>query len=102
MTRSEPTIPLPKCGKNRNPQPLHALQLADALLRIRTVCQATGLSSATIYRKLAVGEFPAPIRLGSRCTRWKAVDIRTWIQSGGVMGGDPKRRGDFADEVSHG
>ncbi len=71
-------------GNDRNPQPLHALQLADALLRIATVTQATGLSSATIYRKLAAGAFPAPIRLGARCTRWKAADVRAWIQAQGV------------------
>ncbi|TDP63005.1 helix-turn-helix transcriptional regulator [Roseateles toxinivorans] len=71
-------------GNDRNPQSLHAVQLSDALLRIQTVAQATGLSDATIYRKLAAGEFPEPIRLGKRCTRWKAADVRTWIQSQGV------------------
>lgn len=70
-------------GQERNPQPLHAVQLADALLRITTVTQATGLSSATVYRKLAAGEFPQPVRLGSRCTRWKAADVRAWIQAQG-------------------
>lgn len=69
----------------KNPQPLHALQLADALLRIKTVAEATGLSNATIYRKLAGKEFPAPIRLGQRCTRWKAADIRAWIQAQGAQ-----------------
>lgn len=71
-------------GHDRNPQPLHAVQLADALLRIATVAQATGLSSATIYRKLAAGEFPEPVRLGARCTRWKAADVRAWIQAQGA------------------
>jgi prophage regulatory protein len=71
-------------GNDRNPQPLHAVQLADALLRIQTVGQATGLSGATIYRKLAAGQFPAPVRLGSRCTRWKAADVRAWIQAQGA------------------
>lgn len=68
-------------GNERNPQPLHAVQLADALLRIQTVVQAVGLSEPTIYRKLAVGEFPMPVRLGKRCTRWKAADVRAWIQA---------------------
>ncbi|WP_397536125.1 helix-turn-helix transcriptional regulator [Roseateles sp.] len=71
-------------GNDRNPQPLHAVQLADALLRIATVAQATGLSSATIYRKLAAGEFPEPVRLGARCTRWKSADVRAWIQAQGA------------------
>lgn len=74
-----------KSIQSTNSQPLHALQLADALLRIRTVAQAVGLSDATIYRKLAAGEFPEPVRLGSRCTRWKAEAIRAWIKAQGVI-----------------
>lgn len=70
-------------GQERNPQPLHAVQLADALLRVKTVADATGLSSATIYRKLAAGDFPKPVRMGARCTRWKAADVRAWIQAQG-------------------
>lgn len=72
-------------GQERNPKPLHAVQLADALLRVKTVADATGLSSATIYRKLAAGDFPKPVRMGARCTRWKAADVRAWIQA---QGGD--------------
>lgn len=64
-------------------QPLHALELEDALLKIQTVGQGTGMSSATIYRKVAAGEFPQPVRLGKRCTRWKAADVRAWIQAQG-------------------
>lgn len=84
MQHTDPQSDLAARCKDRHPQPLHALQLADALLRIQTVAQATGLSDATIYRKLAAGQFPAPVRLGSRCTRWKAADVRAWIQSQGV------------------
>jgi prophage regulatory protein len=69
--------------RHQDLQPLHAVQIADALLRITTVTQATGLSSATVYRKLAAGMFPEPVRLGSRCTRWKAESIREWIRAQG-------------------
>lgn len=79
MLPSDPTAR----GNDRNLQPLHALQLDDALLKIRTVGQGTGMSSATIYRKVAAGEFPQPVRLGKRCTRWKAADVRAWIQAQG-------------------
>ena len=64
-------------------QPLDAVQLSDALLRVRTVSYATGLSVASLYRKLAAKEFPEPVRLGKRCTRWKAADVRAWIQAQG-------------------
>lgn len=68
---------------SRASQSLDALQLPDALLRIEIVRQATGLGDATIYRKLKAGAFPQPVRLGSRCTRWKAADVRAWIQAQG-------------------
>lgn len=68
----------------RNSQTLDALRLPDALLRLQTVTQAIGLSAPTIYRKLAAGQFPEPVRLGARCTRWRAADIRAWIQAQGV------------------
>ena len=64
-------------------QPLHALQLADALLRMQTVVQATGLSVTTIYRKVAAGELPI-VKMGKRCTRFRAADVRAFIQAQGV------------------
>lgn len=69
---------------DRGYQPLQALQLPDALLKMQTVTQATGISSATVYRGVAAGTFPQPVRMGKRCTRWRAVDVRAWIQAQGV------------------
>lgn len=63
-------------------QTIEAAQLPDALLRLETVIQATGLSTATIYRKVASGQFPKPSRIaGSRAVRWPAASVRSWIQS---------------------
>ena len=61
----------------RPTQPLNVAQVADALLRISTVEALTGLGKSTIYAKLKAndGSFPNPIRLGMRCTRFKAGDI---------------------------
>jgi prophage regulatory protein len=85
MHHTAPTGDQAAVGGDRTAQPLHALQLADALLRIKTVEHATGLSGATIYRKVRDGDFPSPVRMGARCTRWKAADVRAWIQA---QGGD--------------
>lgn len=67
----------------RTEQSLHALQLQDALLKMQTVTQATGLSAATIYRKVAAGELPI-VKMGKRCTRFRAADVRAFIQAQGV------------------
>lgn len=65
--------------KTRKPQPLHAAQVAEALLRIPTVEAITGLSRSTIYAKLKAGEFVEPVRIGARCTRFRAGDVQAWL-----------------------
>lgn len=63
----------------RAQQPLHAAQVAEALLRLRTVEAITGLSRSTIYAKLRTREFVEPVRIGARCTRWRAGDVQAWL-----------------------
>lgn len=63
-----------------NPQPLHAAQIADALLTLRTAAAVAGLSEATLYRKAkADPAFPRLIKMGQRCTRIRAGDLTAWL-----------------------
>lgn len=65
-----------------NPQPLHAAQIADALLTIKTACAISGLSSATLYRKAATDPtFPMLRKLSARCTRIRAGDLTAWLSN---------------------
>jgi prophage regulatory protein len=66
-------------------QPLHALQIADALLKIKTVTAVTGLSESSIRRKVNAGQFPQPVKDGSRCTRWVASGVSAWLHAKGVV-----------------
>lgn len=52
-----------------------------ALLRLPEVERQTGLARATIYRKIKSQEFPAPVRLGARCSRWSSAAVRDWIKA---------------------
>lgn len=72
--------------RTTTPQPLHAAQIADALLRLRTVQALVALSKTTIYALVARGDFPQPIRRGNRCTRWRSADVTTWLQAQGKEG----------------
>lgn len=36
-------------------------------------------SSATLWRKVGSGEFPAPVKLSAGITAWKVEDVRAWI-----------------------
>ena len=71
----------PTKSRIRATQPLHVAQLSSALLRISTDEAITGLGKSTIYAKLKAndGSFPQPIRLGARCTRFRAGDVQAWL-----------------------
>ena len=66
-------------GRTRASQPLHAAQIADALLRLSTVVAITGLSRSSLYARIKAGSFVEPIRLGARCTRFRAGDVTAWL-----------------------
>ncbi len=49
--------------------------------RLPTVLAATGLDHSTIYRLIADGSFPAPVRLGPRAAAWRWSDLDQWTRS---------------------
>lgn len=51
------------------------------LMRRPEVEKAVDLSSASIYRLMAAGEFPRPIRTGKRAVRWRASDVLAWLEA---------------------
>lgn len=78
-TTADQPAPIARKPRGTIPQPIEAAALPDALLKVQTVAAVTALSASTIFRKTAAGEFPAPIRLGARCTRWRSGDVRAWL-----------------------
>ena len=69
-------------AKRPNPQPLEAANIPDALLTTPTACAVTGLSSSTLYRLAAAGKLK-PVKMGPRCTRWRAADVRAFMAAQG-------------------
>jgi prophage regulatory protein len=68
-------------GHAVNPQPLHAAELENALLTLKTASAVAGISEATIYRKASTDPtFPKLIKMGARCTRIRAGDLSAWIR----------------------
>ncbi len=53
--------------------------MADRLLRLREVAERVGMSKATIYRKIALGEFPRPVSVGGSSVRWRESEIDGWM-----------------------
>jgi prophage regulatory protein len=62
----------------------HSATTTDAgrqLARLPTVLKLTGLGRSTIYRWIAEGSFPPPVRLGPRAVAWCWSDLDRWTQS---------------------
>ena len=55
--------------------------MSDPLLTIPEVVAEVGLSRATIYRRVASGDFPRPIQLSPRRVAWRESWIEAWKAS---------------------
>ncbi|MDR7155695.1 prophage regulatory protein [Sphingobium xenophagum] len=56
-------------------------QPPDRILRLNTVLDRTGLSRATLYRKVQAGTFPRQIRIATRCTGWRESAVNDWMRN---------------------
>jgi len=52
-----------------------------SLLRLREVCRRTCKSRSEIYRRIAAGDFPQPVKLGERASAWPEHEVTAWIAS---------------------
>lgn len=52
----------------------------SALLRIPQVVGLVGVKKSTIWKWSSEGKFPSPLKLSSRVTVWRAVDVLAWIE----------------------
>jgi predicted DNA-binding transcriptional regulator AlpA len=57
----------------------------EALIEIRTVSALLGRSRASIWRDVATGRLPAPIKLGGS-TRWRVGSVRAALGGAGHVG----------------
>lgn len=55
------------------------LESPRSLLSIRDVVSRVSFSRATIYNKIASGDFPAPIRISENRVAWDSAAIDAWI-----------------------
>ena len=51
----------------------------DRALRLKQVCQLTGLGRSMIYQMQAEGRFPQRIKLGERAVGWLESEVRDWL-----------------------
>ncbi|WP_457095876.1 helix-turn-helix transcriptional regulator [Lysobacter sp. P5_B9] len=51
------------------------------LLRLPQVISGTGQSRSSIYRAIAAGSFPTPVKLSERSSAWVESEIIAWCQA---------------------
>ncbi len=60
---------------------VHALSdlPVDGFVRQPQVLRLVPFSSATLWRRIAAGRVPRPVKLGDRITAWRVADIRQFM-----------------------
>ena len=58
-----------------------SLPTPDRFLRLGTVLDRTGLSRATLYRKIDAGTFPRQHKLAARCCGWRESHVNIWLRN---------------------
>jgi len=53
----------------------------DRILRLNAVLDRTGLSRATLYRKVQAGTFQRQIRIALRCAGWRESAVAEWMKN---------------------
>ena len=51
------------------------------LYRIKTLSQELDMGVSTIWKMVAEGKFPKPIKLGVKHTAWLSEDIQVWLDN---------------------
>jgi prophage regulatory protein len=53
----------------------------NSFVRLPQVLKETGLSRATLYRKVQDGTFPKQSRIATRCVGWRRSTLDQWLQN---------------------
>lgn len=53
--------------------------IRTSLIRRKDVQAQTGLARSTLYKLMASGDFPAPVRITAKAVAWTRSDVDSWI-----------------------
>lgn len=52
--------------------------LDEQFLTVKEVCQRLSIGKSTVWAWSMENKFPKPVRLSTRCTRWRLSEIVLW------------------------
>ena len=55
------------------------LSVAGYIRQSQLIPAIVPFSSATLWRKVKAGTFPAPVKLSARVTAWRVEQVRAWL-----------------------
>lgn len=55
----------------------------NALVRQRKLLPVLPFSASTLWRRVAAGQFPRPVRLEGRISAWRVGDVLQWLDAQG-------------------
>lgn len=61
----------------------YGLLPANGFVRLADLRAVLPFSDSTLWRMVAKGSFPKPLKLSARVTAWRAEDVRRWIDEQG-------------------
>jgi predicted DNA-binding transcriptional regulator AlpA len=61
--------------------PLGELPATGYVRQSQLIPAIVPFSSATLWRNVKNGSFPAPVKLSDRVTAWRVEDVRAWMES---------------------
>jgi excisionase family DNA binding protein len=56
-------------------------QAAPELMTSQEVAERLSVSVRTLWRLVAAGKFPQPVRYNRKLVRWKSVDVTRYIET---------------------
>jgi len=59
----------------------HRFPAPPPMRKLPVVVQQTTMSSASIYRLVKAGKFPAPVKVGARAVAWIGSEVDAYIAS---------------------
>jgi prophage regulatory protein len=68
---------IPRASKTDSAEAEPAMQ-PGMLIRLTELCELLGVSRSTVYKWMAEGTFPPPVRVSERAVRWRTEDIQAW------------------------
>ena len=60
---------------------IEAPHTPEKFLRLKQVCELTGIAPSTLYRKMLQGKFPRPHAVSRRLVVWPESEVAKWQAS---------------------